>query len=44
MPGAPNLRDLITDGSKVGLICLNHPQTIPPTQVHGKVVFYQIGP
>ena len=27
----------------LNVMCLNHPQTIPPTPVHGKIVFHKTG-
>ena len=28
----------------ISVMCLNHPQTIPPSLVHGKTVFHEAGP
>ena len=28
----------------INVMCLNHPQTIPPPLVHGKIVFRETGP
>ena len=52
--GVPNLQDLIpNDLSAADVIiieikctkmCLNHPETISPTLVHGNIVFHEAGP
>ena len=28
----------------INVMCLNHPETITPTPVHGKIVFHETGP